>query len=98
PEKYSPYDIDVKTTGGFVYIDGLAENINVNTYTGNIFIIPHGLAGNFNIKANTGDSSFIKVSGKKEGKKTNEGVGYYKNMQSKKTLNIKSSRGIINIE
>jgi Predicted membrane protein len=96
PEGYSPDIINVESTGGFVYITGLAENINVKTYSGSIFFNSKGMEGSYNIEGIT-ESGAIDVNGTAAGQKTGRGFEYYKNTQSNKTINIQSSRGSINI-
>lgn len=98
PENYSPEVINVETTGGFVNITGLDENINVKTYTGSVFLKSQGSADNYNIIGDTGSNSLIEVDGKNAGQETNKGKEYYRNVQAKKTIEIHSSSGNISIE
>lgn len=98
PAKYSPQVITISTTGGFVYIEGLAENINVKTYTGSIFLDSRSKADKINIAGQTANNGIIQVDGKKAGRLTNNGVEYFRNIQAEKTIELHSSRGSIYIE
>ena len=97
PEGYSPELVDVESTGGYVYVYGMAENIRVRTYTGEIHLESGNAAGKFNIKGNTAVGR-IEVDGMEAGQKTVDGIEYYRSAQSEKTIELRSSRGNINIK
>lgn len=97
PQEYSPEIVTIESTGGYIYITGVAENVRVKTYTGNIYLDSDNSVGDYNIKVNT-KSGCIDVDGIEAGQKTSEGTEYYLNTQSEKTIEFCSSRGNISIK
>lgn len=97
PKDYSPEILTVESRGGYVFITGLVENIEVKTYTGNINFDSRDTPGELNIKASTENGS-IEVEGSRAGQKTSKGTEYYRNAQSEKTAELSTSRGNINID
>lgn len=96
PDRYTPGIVTLESTGGFIYITGLVENIQAKTYTGSINLDTKNTAGGLNIKANT-ESGVIEVNGTQTGQKTNQGIEYHQSAQTGKTIELRSSRGNINI-
>ncbi len=98
PEGYSPQVIEVDSTGGFVSISGLDENINVKTYTGGIDINTDGLPETFNIKADTENGTILVRGARSIGMIGSEkSMTYNEGLPGGKTIVLKSSRGNISI-
>lgn len=95
PRGYSPDIIELESRGGFITLNGLKENIIAKTYTGKINLVTQGV--NVNLEAVT-EVGWIEADGKTLGNKTQNGMEYYRHVDSDKTIELTSSRGDINIQ
>ncbi len=96
PESYSPGIISAESTGGFISVIDLLENIKAKTYSGQIHITNKNIPDTYNISAGT-EVGKIEVNGAKAGNNTGSGIEYFVDHKSPITMDIISSRGDIYI-
>lgn len=96
PENYSPDRITLESTGGVIVIEGVAENIQVKTFTGDIRFDSRGVTGGYTIKAVT-KTGTVEVNGEATGQQTKEGREFYLSTRAGKTIEMHSSSGHIRL-
>jgi len=97
PRGFHPDMVTVESTGGHISISNLSENIMAKTYNGSIFFSLSGAGNGCNLKANTKNGK-IMLGRAQTGQRVYDGIEYYKNNQSEKTAELKSTNGDITIE
>jgi uncharacterized membrane protein len=97
PEGYSPDVITLDSTGGYILIDGIEENVKARTYNGGISLTSSGTNDSRNIKASTINGRIL-AGGVRTGQRTDRGIEFYQNTKSNKTIELTSSNGNISID
>jgi hypothetical protein len=96
PEGYDPEMIKVGSTGGHVFITGIASNIQVDTMNGRIELVPvNAKSANIIAKTNQGN---IYSNGKPAGQKTDKGTEYISAAASDRNIELTSTNGNIYIQ
>lgn len=97
PEGFAPEALELVSRGGFVYIDSTDYDVEVKTYTGNIYLEPHSGAKPAGIEATTSTGA-IMVNGTDAGTKTNNGLEYAVAAQGSHSIKLETTRGSIYID
>lgn len=108
PEGMDLEGIILGSTGGYIYLENVVENVRVKTFSGNIFI----QTSEANLKNNTGNdfgdqaqvsisastqAGYIIVDGRQVERNSNQKTEYSNNLPAGKNIELTSTRGNIQI-
>lgn len=97
PEGFEPAELKLESRGGFVNIDGTDFNVQVKTYTGNIYLESNGSTNPFGLEAST-STGIILEGGKAAGTKSSNGLEYKVVAQNGSSIELETFRGNIFID
>jgi len=94
PAGFNPVAVDLKSFGGYIYVDNISADMVIQTKTGSIFIRPDP-ASPANIEAATrnGRIETAPLQGTPIGTETSNGKEYVENNGSDKTIRASTSNG-----
>lgn len=97
PRNFNPGTLSIESTGGSIFLSGLAGSIEAKTLNGSIDYSSGGVTENINIKANSRGGKIF-ASGIEAGQKIGEGIEYIRGNQGEKIVKLNSINGSINID